>query len=90
MAREGVWRDNPDLIAFAKLAEELRARGPAVMPKGHRFGSGVGGGKGYYDSLAIWQTTLRPDIRAFRQLVAELTGRRRRARGKATQQLSRQ
>jgi hypothetical protein len=78
----------PDLIAFAKLAEELRARGPAVMPKGQRFGSG--GGKAYYDSLAIWQTTPRPDIRAFRQLVAELTGRRRRARGKATQQLSRQ
>jgi len=48
MPREGVWRDNPDLIAFAKLAEELRARGPTVMPKGHRFGSGVGGGKAYY------------------------------------------
>jgi hypothetical protein len=75
--REGIWASNPDIRGLEALVEELRARGTtAPPPKGTRFGVRLTGAA-YYRDLAIWAADPRPDVVAFRALVAELRERKR-------------
>jgi hypothetical protein len=74
VGRAGIWSSDPDLIAFAALVEELAARGPPAVPRGHRFGVGLTGAA-YYHDREVWAADPRPDIVAFRALVTELQQR---------------
>jgi hypothetical protein len=79
--REGVWANNPDLVAFRQLVEELAARGPSLAPpafaragSGHRFGARLTGAA-YYRDLELWAQSPRPDTVALRGLLEELRQR---------------
>lgn len=74
-ARAAEWASNPDLVAFNAIVEELAARGPPAVPRGHRFGSGIGGGAAYYRDRELWAQSPRPDTVAFRALIEELRRR---------------